>query len=345
MSLGALGHSTSCQRHGGGLPDPTVTKKNQLIQEPKMKNQLLMCVERRLAYACGIGKHGALSVDGADVVLQSSSDIFKGVRALSADIAAALYPLIQTSTESVEKVWNAWKAVRVDQVPAPVMLFLTEAFPTIDWCRVLRTLKGASPRDRLKPSSSWLSLDHARTHCKMGISCRDVQRQRIAPEWVSAQRRDVTHTPGARESAAATSSASPTGAGVKVRSNTWGDPAPKKLECHYRHSWITHSGWMSGIYLTNGKPHFRYVCPGCLKWLREETTVSFEMCPGLEEQNQIVLRERRARLGDALEQHNLDAVLAGSSRRGRASSARRGAAPRELSIVSVSSEADSEPSP
>ena len=234
-----------------------------------MKNQLLMCVERRLAYACGIGKHGALSVDGADVVLQSSSDIFKGVRALSADIAAALYPLIQTSTESVEKVWNAWKTVRVDRVPAPVMLFLTEAFPTTDWCRVLRTLRGASPRDRLEPSSSWLSLDHTPTHRKMGVP--------------------AGAAPGARESAAATSSASPTGAGVHGRSPypLPEDPAPKKLKCYYRHSWITHSGWMSGIYMTNGKPHFRYVCPGCLKWLRE-TMLSFEMCPSLEEQNQIV---------------------------------------------------------
>ena len=49
-------------------------------------------------------------------------------------------------------------------------------------------------------------------------------------------------------------------------------------------------------------------------------------------------QSRSPRLGDALEQHNLDAVLAGSSRRGRASSARGGAAPRESSIVSVNSE-------
>lgn len=60
------------------LPDATLTRRDKLRQESKMKSQLLMCVERRLVYACAVGKAAAFSAEGADCILQSSSDIFTG---------------------------------------------------------------------------------------------------------------------------------------------------------------------------------------------------------------------------------------------------------------------------
>jgi len=246
------------------LPGATVTRRKGLHEESKMKAQLSMCVDRRLSYASAVSKKDALSADGADNILESSSDIFTGVRALSAAIAATLYPLLQTSTASIDKIWQNWSNVRAERVPAPVMLFLTEAFPNTDWSIVFRTAKGASPRHPLQPCPSWLSLEKTRTRRRMGIPAG------AAPE--------------AHVSAAASSSASLTGAGLITLPE---DSAPKKLTCWYKTPWISHEGRMTGVYLKHGKPHFRFVCAGCLQYLQQEQ-ISFERTPSPEEQNQIV---------------------------------------------------------
>jgi len=246
------------------LPGGTVPRSKKLPSESKMKAQLSMGVDRRLTYASAVSKKDALSADGADNILESSSDLFTGVRALSADIAATLYPLLQTSTASIDKIWQNWSNVPAERVPAPVMLFLTEAFPNTDWSIVFRTAKGASPSQPLQPCPSWLSLEKTRTRRRMGIPAG------AAPE--------------AHESADASSSASLTGVGLSTLPEA---SAPQRLECWYNFPWITHSGRMTGIYLTHSKPHFRFVCAGCFEHLQQIQTL-FELFPSPEEQHQIV---------------------------------------------------------
>ena len=90
--------------------------------------------------------------------------------------------------------------------------------------------------------------------------------------------------PEAHVSAAASSSASLTGAGFTTLPE---DCAPKKLTCWYKFPWISHKGWMTGIYLERSKPRFRYACAGCLQHLQQQQ-ISFERFPSPEEQNQIV---------------------------------------------------------
>ena len=246
------------------LPGGFVPRSKKLPNESKMKAQLSMGVDRRLLYASAVSKKDALSADGADNILESSSDIITGVRALSADIAATLYPLLQTTTASIDKVWQSWSNVPAERVPAPVMLFLTESFPNTDWSIVFRTAKGASQRHPLQPCPSWLSLEKTHTRRRMGIPAG------AAPE--------------AHESADASSSASLTGVGLSTLPE---DAAPQRLKCYYNFTWITHSGRMTGIYLTQSKPRFRFVCAGCFQHLQQMQT-AFELCPSPEEQSQIV---------------------------------------------------------
>lgn len=182
---------------------------------------------------------------------------------MSADVAAALYPLVETRTESLDKIWHSWKTLKIERVPAPVMLFLTQAFPNTDWSIVLRKGMEASVENRLEPHPSWLSMGKAHTHRLMGIS------------------RAVST---AFESATAGSSTSSTAVGS---ANVKADSFPKKLTCWYKFPWISHAGWMTGIYLTKGKPHFRYACAGCLQHLQHEK-VQFELHPSSEEEHQIV---------------------------------------------------------
>ena len=61
------------------LPDgPPIT--GTLREQSKLKSQLSMCVERCLVYASSVGLAASFRADGADCILQSSSDIFAGVR-------------------------------------------------------------------------------------------------------------------------------------------------------------------------------------------------------------------------------------------------------------------------
>jgi hypothetical protein len=87
------------------LPDGSpITEPHR--EQSKLKSQLLMCVERRLVYASAVSLDKAFSADGADCILQSSSDIFAGVRAMSADLAQVLYPLLQTRIAAPHKLWG-----------------------------------------------------------------------------------------------------------------------------------------------------------------------------------------------------------------------------------------------
>ena len=63
--------------------------------------------------------------------------------------------------------------------------------------------------------------------------------------------------------------------------------APSKLTCRYKYWWITHSGWVTGIYLEKSSPHFRFVCAGCLQYL-QLSMIKFELHPSSEEDCQIV---------------------------------------------------------
>ena len=257
-----MGRLDTANRLSHILPDGSPIT-GTLREQSKLKSQLLMCVERRLVYASAVSLDKAFSADGADCILQSSSDIFAGVRAMSADLAQVLYPLLQTRIAAPHKLWRMWKAVRVERIPAPVMLFLIQAYPNTDWSTVLRTRKGAS-EGRLTPCETWVSMEKVKTHRRMGHGSNAIQH--IA----------------ASSTTSSTATGSATVPAAVVRTS-----APSKLTCRYKYWWITHSGWMTGIYLEKSSPHFRFVCAGCLQYL-QLSMIKFELHPSSEEDCQIV---------------------------------------------------------
>ena len=63
---------------------------------------------------------------------------------------------------------------------------------------------------------------------------------------------------------------------------------PGWLECHYaaKNPTWDHTGRKTHIKM-NKSPKYRFVCPGCLKWLKEDIQAPFELSPCKEEQNQL----------------------------------------------------------
>ena len=123
-----------------------------------MESQLLMCVERRLAYASIVGRAAVLDRAECVEVLSNSSDISKGIMAFSADIAAVLYPLF-LSTTNQHKRRMLWRRIPIKRVPGPLLLFLHQVFPDTDWNSVFFRGIGGRPME----DPAYLCMEKVRT--------------------------------------------------------------------------------------------------------------------------------------------------------------------------------------
>ena len=240
-----------------------------ISDESTLKSNLLMCVERRLVYASGCGKAVAFNRDGPEIleILEHTSDISAGVIALSADIAAVLYPLFLT-TSNLHRRMMMWRTISIKRVPAPLLLFLHQAYPNTDWNSVFF----GSVRTEPKIDDAYLVRQKMRTRRKMGTTGR--------LDSVSASASSSDCVGGVLSSGAAVAASSGSMETCKEAVE------PRKLSCYYKHYWIEHTGWMTSIAMRTGTPKYRFVCLGCLEKLQMDR-VGFEMAPCVEETNQI----------------------------------------------------------
>ena len=121
-----------CVGASGSRKPQNVNNERTKKSQRNMKSQLLKCLERRCAYASAIGKSNASDRAGGVEVLSNPSDIPQGIIASSADIFVVLYPLMLGGGDQ-HKRRMMWNCIPIRRVPAPLLLFLHEAFPNTNW--------------------------------------------------------------------------------------------------------------------------------------------------------------------------------------------------------------------